>query len=105
MKKSIGVFFISLCLTSHAQIKTSVEVECLSLEQIVSVVTEFGEKPFMIGSTLRSDEKGVEESSMILFVNPQNRTWTVAEKNRTGLYCVLSAGSNMSIIIEKGQGI
>ena len=104
MKKIIVLtaFFISTCL--NAQVRTTVEVECFSLIELASLLNEYNEAPLSAGSILRGDEKSAVEHTMILFVNPKTKTWTLAEKTTKGLYCVLTAGSNFNFI-QKEQPI
>lgn len=98
MKKLLALTVFCSCTHLHAQVRTTVEVECFSLIELASLLNEYNEAPLSAGSILRGDEKGAVEHTMILFVNPKTKTWTLAEKTTKGLYCVLTAGSNFDFI-------
>ena len=103
MKKLFAL--ITLCISTHlhAQVRTTVEVDCFTLIELASILNDYNETPVSIGSILRGDEKGAVEHTMILFVNPKTKTWTLAEKTTKGLYCILTAGSNFSLVQKEQQ--
>lgn len=100
MNKLIAAALISFPLLSLAQSKHNLEVECFTRSDLALLLTEYGENPFAIGSTLRIDNRGADESFLIVFLNAKTQTWTIVEKSKNNLYCVLSAGSNFSLITK-----
>lgn len=100
MKKLIAAVVLSLSSLAHSQVITKVEVECYTRQDLAKLLTEYNEVPFAIGSTMRMDEKGADESFLVVFVNPREKTWTIAEKTKNSLYCILSAGSDFNLITK-----
>jgi len=104
MKKFIFGFLLGIHQIASSQVATHLQVTCFPLTALAELLTEFKEVPFAIGKVLRSNTSGVEENSVILFVNTKTGSWTVAEKHKSGLYCVLSGGSDF-VIISSGEKI
>lgn len=101
MKKSIAVFALLLPIVAYSQI-ISVPVLCVKLKEFAEAIKQYEEIPFIIGDTENNKK---DKGHLILFVNHEKRTWTLVEKPSPDLYCVLSAGENLSVIPYKGKGI
>lgn len=95
-------FFLGIILCVHtaaiSQVSTYLTVNCFTVKQLAEVLTEFKEEPFAVGTVTRSNSNNEEESNVLLFVNPNTGSWTIAEKHKSGLYCVLTGGSGFNLI-------
>jgi hypothetical protein len=100
MKKLIAALLLAFPILTVSQTKFNVEVECYTRKDLALLLTEYGEVPYAIGSTMRGDEKGVDESFLIVFINQKTQTWSIVEKSKNNLYCILSAGSNFNLITK-----
>ncbi|MFZ9878166.1 MAG: hypothetical protein ACO3EG_06375 [Chitinophagaceae bacterium] len=93
-----------LCFNSFSQVQTRLNVNCFTLTQLAEILVDFKEEPLGIGKVMRGNSTTIDESEMILFVNIKTGSWTVTEKHKSGLYCVLSGGNNFNLI-NKGDPI
>jgi len=73
-------------------------VECGTLKQLSEVLVEYDEKPLAIANTTRNASGIVKEFTVLFFLNEKTKTWTVAEKVRDDLYCVISTGKNFNFV-------
>ena len=87
--------------TVQAQV-LSMPVFCMPLSELTKLIQQFEEEGMLSGVTTREDEKGKETlSPVVIFMNPQTKSWTIVEKVSSDRYCVLAAGGNLKPIIEK----
>lgn len=100
------IVFLTFFVTYECIAQTSLlPVECVTMRELTAVLAEYDEKPFAIAGTQRATQGNVAENHVLFFVNPKTRTWTIAEKVSDNKYCVLSGGTNFSLVSEKGNGI
>ena len=104
MKKILFGFLLTIHTAAIPQVTTNLQVTCFPLRQLAEVLTEFKEEPFAVGKVERTDSTGVDENNMFIFVNSKTGSWTLAEKHKSGLYCILTGGSDFTII-KKGEQI
>lgn len=64
---------------------------CLNAKDFTNLVGEFKEVPFARGISKPVIGEGV--LSLVIFVNPETKTFTMAEKAAEDLYCVLAVGA------------
>jgi hypothetical protein len=67
---------------------------CVSIKILEEVLTEFNELPMLRGKTERHVNGVSTENTLVIFMNPETKTWTIVEKMANGSYCVLSAGAS-----------
>jgi len=95
-----------VCAVAGAQVTTTVQVTCISADEVFAMTKEYEEVPFAIGVTERNEKAA---GAMMLFVNPSTRTWTLVEEAMTArgdrLYCVMAAGSHYDIVFKNKKGI
>lgn len=91
--------FLSFSVSSQTRM---MPVECGTLKDLSSVMVEYQEKPFAIGETTRMNNNGVAvQSAVIMFLNKKTSTWTIAEKIGSDMYCIISSGTNFSIVEQE----
>ena len=82
--------------------KLPTELICASESDIGSVLESFDEIPFATMISMRDvPVLGVTANSMVIFVNPKTKSYTIVEKFGKNLYCVVSIGENISPYVEK----
>lgn len=100
MKKLITALLVSMCAGAQAQ-SAYMPVECASLKELTAVLTEYEEKPFAVGETVR-DARGDKKTHVVLFfLNAKTGTWSVAEKVSDDIYCLISGGTNFFLVGDK----
>jgi len=104
MKKILLGGLLLYSSLAYSQAQSMLQVMCFPLKALAEVLAEFKEEPFIIGEVERADKNGSDAGTMILFVNRETKTWTVAEKHKSGLYCILTGGSKFSLV-DKGNPI
>jgi hypothetical protein len=105
MKKILlGLLFFGIHTSSFSQVATQLHVNCFTLKQLAEILVDFKEEPLAIGKVMRGNSTTIDEGEMILFVNSKTKSWTITEKHKSGLYCVLSGGSDFNLI-NKGDPI
>ena len=104
MKNMLFLGLLLFSASAYAQAQSILHVMCFTLKDLAEVLTEFNETPFSIGNVERDGKDGTDTGTVILFVNRETKTWTIAEKHKSGLYCILSGGSNFTIV-DKGKPI
>ena len=69
------------------------ETVCLNAKDLTSLVDEFKELPYVRGV---SRPVVGEDSSLplVIFVNPDSKTFTIVERAGADIYCILAVGAN-----------
>jgi len=80
-----------------AQIKEKVlyELFCIDVSVLEATLEEFKEFPFVRGNSKREP---VGMVPLVLFVNPETKSWTIVEKVEHNTYCVLAMGSGLEAV-------
>jgi hypothetical protein len=77
------------------------ETVCVSKKMLDETVAKHGEKPFVIAVGHRLvDEKKVFHP-VIMFMNPNTKTWTLVERIEPDTFCVVGVGSKMEPFFSK----
>ena len=102
-KYPIAVLLMFISFTSYSE-PSNVEVTCVKPQDLEQVLNKWKELPLARGMSVRSAD-GESKNLFVIFVNSKTKTWTIAEKTPTGLYCILAAGGGFepmpSDVIEK----
>ncbi len=77
------------------------ETICISQKVLEETITKHGEKPFItaVGHRLVGDKKVFHP--VLMFMNPDTKTWTVVERIEQDSFCVISVGSKMQPFFSK----
>jgi hypothetical protein len=68
---------------------------CVNIETLADLLYEFGEKPAMTMSSLRASGDDFSTNALVLFINYETKTWTMAERIPGNRYCVIATGENI----------
>lgn len=108
MKKLLATLLIMLPVMAKSQQELKGELidlvgMCVGAVQFAETMSSYGEVPFITMSTIRPKDKTMEkfdQYSTVLFLNPNTRTWTLAEKRGENNYCVTAVGENAAPFID-----
>ncbi len=76
--------------------KFPTEMVCATEKALGSVLNEFEEIPFATMTSMREiPVLGMTANSMIIFVNPKTKSYTIVERIGKDLYCVVAIGENI----------
>lgn len=85
---------------------------CLNAKDLTNLVGEFKEVPFARG--ISTPVIGEGALSLVLFLNPDKKTFTIVEKVKDDTYCILAVGGSFEpvpkhiqdeVINEYGKGL
>lgn len=78
-------------------------VVCMHILDFASTVEEFGEMPMLRGDSVRFTEKDPRSNIMVLFLNPNTKTWTLAERINQEVVCVVAVGEQLEPLDRDGN--
>jgi hypothetical protein len=82
--------------------KLPTELICGNENGISDVLEKYGEKPFATMSTVREiPGVGLTDNPMVIFVNPETRSYTIVERITKNTYCIVAVGDGISPYIEQ----
>jgi hypothetical protein len=92
---ALTVGFTNISIASDIT-KFPTEMVCATEKALGSVLDEFGEIPFATMMSMREiPVLGVTANSMVMFVNPKTKSYTIVERIGKDLYCVVALGENI----------
>lgn len=100
--KSLVLFaLVPVLAWAQPQIRTA-QTLCVSGEDLTKTMNEYKEIPFVRGasSSLTEDNKSL---ALVVFVNPETRTFTIVEKAGDNLYCILAVGGGFEPVPREIQ--
>ena len=80
------------------------DVTCVSGRALAETLEEFGEIPFLQMNSTRETDNGIVTNPTVIFMNPETRSWTMAERIKRDLYCVIAIG-DFAMPVRSGKGI
>lgn len=93
MRKYLALlaFFSGPAWASEPKVATY-ETVCITGSQLTETVQEFKELPYVrgISRSLNDPDSGL---SLVVFVNPTTGSFTIVERAKADLYCILAIGS------------
>lgn len=99
MEKCLALLFF-IASTAHA---SSVATYCIDKDGFEDTITEFNESPIARGISVRTLDKTEVSLPMVIFVNKEKRSFTIAEKVDNNLYCVIAIGTGFTPLTEDGK--
>ena len=100
MEKYLVSFLTAFtCFSVAAQSKTpedtlletaTYRTVCMNAVNFTKLIDEFEELPFARGHSYGMFDNSI--LSMVVFVNPKTKSFTIAEKSSEDLYCILTLG-------------
>ena len=108
MKKILATLLVMLPVVATSQQELKGDLVdlvgmCVGEIQFAETMTSYGEIPFVTMMTFRPVDKTMEkfeEYPTVLFMNPDTRTWTLAEKRSNNNYCITGIGDNAAPYID-----
>jgi hypothetical protein len=84
----------------------TVEVICATERELEeTIVKKFKERPMLVMRTSRELNGKEVDLITILFVNPETKSWTLAEKWSENEICVVSVGTGITPFINPGNPV
>jgi hypothetical protein len=74
---------------------------CVTIESLAEVLHQYKENPAMTMDSSRETNGKVITNKLVLFINFETKTWTMAEKTYTDRYCVIAIGENINPYFPK----
>jgi hypothetical protein len=109
MKKIIAMFLLmpSLALAFSNPEKPSIqqstyETVCMSAKDLTMLVDEFKEIPYVRGTSVPMIGDPVS-LPLVIFVNPEKKTFTIIERAAPDIFCVLAVGANFHPVPKELQ--
>ena len=93
--KHLTLFFLLLPLRLFAEEYTiQLPVPCYSdVKDVSKVIASYGEKAFFKALSSRlTEQEVIFTNEILMFVNPETRSWTLIEITKDRKFCVLAAG-------------
>jgi hypothetical protein len=97
MKKMLAsLLFMPVIAFSQSNESEEIDIptHCVSIQVLEDVTADFNELPMLRGKTERQIDGQLIENTLVIFVNMETKSWTIAEKMVNGRYCVLAAGNS-----------
>lgn len=90
------LLFLPVSLYANEEI-VSFPVACYKDVKLVSrVISQYGEKAFVKGTSTRLTEQDVPfKNEVVMFVNPETKSWTLVEITKDRDFCIIGAGDNL----------
>lgn len=85
-------------------ISIPMEVTCVSGRVLAETLEEFGEIPMLQMNSTRETDTGIVTNPTVIFMNPDTKSWTMAERVERDLYCVIAIG-DFAMPFRGGKGI
>ena len=107
MKKMLAMFLLMPSLVFANSEKPSLQIStyetvCLSAKDLSSLIDEFKEIPYVRGVSrpVIGDDSSLP---LVIFVNPQSKTFTIVERASKDIYCILAVGANFQPVPKELQ--
>jgi len=100
-------FLPSMALAFTNSEKPSLDVAtmqtvCLNAKDLTLLIDEFKEIPYVRGISRPIISDGAP-LSLVIFVNPKDRSFTIVERTADGVYCILAVGNNFEPVPREIQ--
>lgn len=99
MEKCLALLFF-IASTAHAG---TILTYCSDKDEFNETINEFNESPIARGISARPSKDLVVDLPMVIFVNKETRSFTIAEKKGDNLYCIISVGTAFMPLTEDGK--
>ena len=101
---SLGLLYSCSPVAASTTYRSQKPVICGTVDEIIELVKEQGEEPFLKGEGISMQENGTYlNSSYIIGFNQKTGSWTLIELLAHGHACILGNGNKLQIFtLEKG---
>jgi len=87
--------FVSLPVYAQEIVTAPIDAYCLSKERMTALLTEHEEKAMLVGVSVRNINNKEISVPMVVFANPETKSFTIAEKVNER-YCVVAMGEKLT---------
>lgn len=105
-------FMIALAATfivtgaAQAQSDTTYfDAQCANGDDLNSVMARYQEQPMLGAISVRGSDPVHVMVPVVLFMNPETRTWTLVEQHAEDHYCVIAAGRGIAPFVNEAPDI
>lgn len=107
MKTLVSLLFLVPSLVFANADKQSLQIAtyqtvCLNSKDLTDTVDEFKEVPFVRGLSMPLLQNSAP-LSLVIFVNPETKSYTIVEKTGEDTYCILAVGSGFEPVPKEIQ--
>lgn len=93
MKKLLFILGMMISSSLIADTQVLLPIVCLSKKDLIDTLKDFEEKPIIMGFSSRLDEKkSAELFELIIFMNPDTKSFTIVEIHGNDKFCAITAG-------------
>jgi hypothetical protein len=75
---------------------TQIPATCVTIETLAEILHEFDEEPAITMDSMREANNRTVTNKLVLFINYNNKTWTLAERMQRNRYCIIATGENIN---------
>lgn len=95
--KNILAVLLSMPVIAFSQNNEKVELQnipayCVTIVALEEMLSKHEELPMIRGKSVRDINGKTVENSLVIFVNMENKSWTITERTQSGKYCVIALG-------------
>jgi hypothetical protein len=102
MKNILGILLLAPSLALANPKIQNVETICLNSNELTETINEFKELPYVRGISMPISRDNVK-FSLVVFVNPNTRSFTIAEKRADNMYCIIAIGTDFAPVPKELQ--
>ena len=99
---SLGLLYSCSPVAANTNYRSEKPVICGTVDEIIELVKEQGEEPFLKGEGISMQENGTYlNSSYIIGFNQKTGSWTLIELLSHGHACILGNGNKLQIFTQQ----
>lgn len=87
--------FVTLPVQAQEVLNVPIDAYCVTKDHMTGILAEHQEKAMLIGVSVRNVNGNEVSVPMVVFVNPETKSFTIAEKVNDR-YCVVALGEKLS---------
>lgn len=87
--------FVTLPVQAQEVLNVPIDAYCVTKDHMAGILAEHQEKAMLIGVSVRNVNGNEVSVPMVVFVNPETKSFTIAEKVNDR-YCVVALGEKLS---------
>jgi hypothetical protein len=87
--------FVTLPVQAQEVLNVPIDAYCIIKDHMARILAEHQEKPMLVGVSVRYVNGNEISVPMVVFVNPETKSFTIAEKVNDK-YCVVALGEKLS---------
>lgn len=87
--------FVALPVQAQEVVNVPIDAYCISKDHLTQILSEHEERAMLIGVSVRNVNNREVAVPIVLFVNPDTKSFTMTEKVNDR-YCVIAMGEKLS---------